>query len=717
LHELKIALRRFQSRRFIVLAVSLLSIIGYLVTFGDYTPRQALTQIGVVVVYVLLTIVALLRLVAAWFAPVGPVLDGAPASALVGQRLRRFPRVITVFIDVAYLAGAVITTTLANAIGGIGLSEHVGIVILAAAVGGGMTTILMWLAAELTSAEIDAQITAQRTDELVSPAHWRGGIGRRIAFVLGGLFFLMAIVMGTATVEGATLRASAWQVVGVSAGIGLLFVLVAARFLAASVARPLTDLSDILERMRAGDLAAVDDARVLPRMPHEAGTLVATFFEANANLRTVAVASARIADGDLSVEITSRSQSDVLGRAFARLVSTVRRTLGNARSTASAVENSAQRLAAATNRLEAIAAGMTDATRAAGGSMQGLDATIRGVGDHASALGAAVLETRSLASELSAAMRSNARALDELRRTFEERNREMDRSLEMMNRSTQQTAAIADAVSEAGATSRDAANVMHELVETIRTLDDVSGKIGAITETINEISEQTNLLALNAAIEAARAGEHGRGFAVVANEVRKLAERSNIATREIAQLVGNVQTETGRAVSVTQRGNAAVERGRERAESATDSLRAMIDEFAGASSATSSSREAIALQAERLETLLAGSSQIAALVDRNDAIVGSLDRTAAELTRSASAGSAAVEAAVSSVNRLSELGNDVAGNAGEIAQMATGLHAQAEGLAASVTLGESRDRVPTLGTHPEPLLLSDYSSRPFVDKT
>ncbi len=707
MHDLKIALGRFQKRRFIVLGVSLLSIIGYLVTFADYTPRLVYTQIAIVLVYVLITIVVLIRLVAAWFAPVAPVLEGAPATAAVMNRLRRFPRIITLFIDVAYLAGAVITTVAADATAGVDLTRNLAIVVLAAVVGGGMTTILMWLAAELTAAEVEAMIAAAHdSEELTSQAHWRGGIARRIAFVLGGLFFLMVIVMGTGIVDGGTSHASAWQVVGVSAAIGLLFVVVAARFLAASVARPLTKLSDILERMRAGDLGALDNARVLPRMPHEAGTLIATFFEANANLRSVAVASTRIADGDLSVEIASRSQSDVLGSAFARLVSTVRRTLGNARSTASAVEGSAQRLASATHRLEAIAAGMTDATRTAGGSMQGLDTTIRGVGDHANALGSAVLETRSIAADLSAAMRSNLRALDELRRTFEERNREMDRSLEMMNASTKKTAAIAEAVAEAGATSRDAANVMHELVETIKTLEGVSGKIGAITETINEISEQTNLLALNAAIEAARAGEHGRGFAVVADEVRKLAERSNGATREIAQLVGNVQSETERAVSVTQRGNVAVERGRERAESATEALRAMMEDFADASSATSSSREAIALQAQRLQTLLDGTSQISELVDRNDTIVGGLDRTAAELTRSASAGSSAVEAAVSSVNRLSELGNDVAGSAGEIAQMATGLHAQAEGLAASVTLGDHRDRVPAVGPTADSVSLS-----------
>lgn len=86
----------------------------------------------------------------------------------------------------------------------------------------------------------------------------------------------------------------------------------------------------------------------------------------------------------------------------------------------------------------------------------------------------------------------------------------------------------------------------------VRGLGEAAGKITQIVELITQIADQTNLLALNAAIEAARAGENGRGFAVVAEEVRKLAEGSAGAAKEIKVLIANVQSESEKAVQGTE---------------------------------------------------------------------------------------------------------------------------------------------------------------------
>jgi len=97
----------------------------------------------------------------------------------------------------------------------------------------------------------------------------------------------------------------------------------------------------------------------------------------------------------------------------------------------------------------------------------------------------------------------------------------------------------------------------------VTKLGERSKEIGQIVDTISGIAGQTNLLALNAAIEAARAGEQGRGFAVVAEEVRKLAEQSQDATKQIAELITEIQGDTNQAVIAMTEGTYEVKVGTE----------------------------------------------------------------------------------------------------------------------------------------------------------
>ena len=112
--------------------------------------------------------------------------------------------------------------------------------------------------------------------------------------------------------------------------------------------------------------------------------------------------------------------------------------------------------------------------------------------------------------------------------------------------------------------------------KTVQELGKNSDQIGEIIQVIDDIADQTNLLALNAAIEAARAGEQGRGFAVVADEVRKLAERTTKATKEIAVMIKKIQNDTNGAVLSIMQGTQEVEKGKELANKAGDSLKQII---------------------------------------------------------------------------------------------------------------------------------------------
>ena len=116
--------------------------------------------------------------------------------------------------------------------------------------------------------------------------------------------------------------------------------------------------------------------------------------------------------------------------------------------------------------------------------------------------------------------------------------------------------------------------------EKVQQLAARANQIGDIVKLIDDIADQTNLLALNAAIEAARAGEQGKGFAVVASEVRKLAERTSRATKEIGELIKTTQDETAAAVEAMHVGSQEVEEGSGLGAEAGNALQQILDSVA-----------------------------------------------------------------------------------------------------------------------------------------
>jgi len=132
-------------------------------------------------------------------------------------------------------------------------------------------------------------------------------------------------------------------------------------------------------------------------------------------------------------------------------------------------------------------------------------------------------------------------------------------------------------ISEVISSITDIASSSKEVSSMINELEESSRKIGDIIQIITSISEQTNLLALNAAIEAARAGEAGRGFSVVADEIRKLADESNNAARQISELVKENQLKSASTVTSVNHVEEKVSLGVDIASEVGESIKNIID--------------------------------------------------------------------------------------------------------------------------------------------
>jgi methyl-accepting chemotaxis protein len=398
-------------------------------------------------------------------------------------------------------------------------------------------------------------------------------------------------------------------------------ILILAYSFSKKMIKPLINLSEVANRIALGDINVKVDAVT----KDEIGHLEQSFAEMIHNIKAQAVVAEKIAQGQLDAEVEVRSEDDVLSISMLKVVQTLKALINETVDISKAaidgnlsVRGNAEKFKGGYNEvvvsINDILNALVNPIKEGVNALQILasgDLTVKITSDYKGEhqliknninivaetlnnamveVGNAVQATASAANQISSSSEEMAAGAMEQSSQTTEVAGAVEEMTKTILETSKYSSTAAEAAKNAGSIAKEGGKVVLETIEgmnriaevvsrsaaTVHALGKRSDEIGEIVQVINDIADQTNLLALNAAIEAARAGEQGRGFAVVADEVRKLAERTTKATKEIASMIKNIQKDTVGAVESMEKGTLEVEKGKQLTDKAGESLKEII---------------------------------------------------------------------------------------------------------------------------------------------
>lgn len=339
---------------------------------------------------------------------------------------------------------------------------------------------------------------------------------------------------------------------------------------------------EALTRIRAAARKILDGKQ--PEAPEGASPEIAAVYEVLAEL------------ADAHAEALSGGNRDVstIEGASQELMGAVRSLTDGVAIQMQASEETSRYIREITDAMQAIGQHvdvLATSAEESGSSIMEMTATNETVAENIVELAGSVRETVASIEEMAYSIKEVAKNVDALSLTAEETSssmNEMDVSIDQVQSNANETARLSEEVAQDAERGAEAIlktigeiyrikESSQEAVAVISNLGSRIDAIGQILNVIDDVAEQTNLLALNAAIIAAQAGEHGKGFAVVADEIKDLAERAGASTKEIADLIKTIQSESKNAISAVERGAQNVDRGVEVSNEAERALKKILE--------------------------------------------------------------------------------------------------------------------------------------------